>query len=98
MEDEARMAAEPTDHLRMFVGRVVVENDVDHLAGRHRPLDGIEEADEFLMAVALHALADHAAFEHVEGSEQRGGSVAFVVMRQRATTTFLQRQARLCAL
>jgi hypothetical protein len=40
----------------MLVCGVVVENGVDQLAGRHRALDGIEEADQFQVAVARHAL------------------------------------------
>ena len=35
VEDEARMAGEPAQHLGVLVGGVVVEDDVDHLAGRH---------------------------------------------------------------
>ena len=46
-------------------------------------LDGIEEADELLVPVALHALADHGAVEHVEGREQGGRAVALVVMGHR---------------
>ena len=53
--DPARMAGEPLAHLGLLVGAVVVEHDVDQLAGRHRPLDRIEEADELLVPVALHA-------------------------------------------
>ena len=48
-----------------------------------RWLDGIEEADELLMAMALHALADDGAVEHVERREQRRGAVTLVVMRHR---------------
>jgi hypothetical protein len=40
------------------VGGIVVEDHLDQLAGRHGALDGIEEADELLMPVPLHALAD----------------------------------------
>src|SRR5512144_1997264 len=38
----------------MFVGGVVLQNGVDDLAGRNDALDGAEEADEFLVTVALH--------------------------------------------
>src|SRR5215207_898072 len=38
---------------RLFVGGVVVEGDVDDLAGRDRGRDGVEEADELLVRVAL---------------------------------------------
>ena len=76
MEDEARMPTQPTQHLGMLVRGVVVEDDVDHPAGEDRALDGIEEADEFLVPVALHAVADHPTVEHVEGREQGRGAVA----------------------
>jgi hypothetical protein len=36
---------------------------VDYLAGRDLALDGIEKADEFDVAVALHATANHGAVE-----------------------------------
>ena len=34
VEDEARVAGEPGQHLRLLVGGVVVEDDMDDLAGR----------------------------------------------------------------
>ena len=45
--------ASQAQHLGVLVGGVVVEDDVDHLAGRHRALDRVEEADELLVPVAL---------------------------------------------
>ena len=78
------VAGEPGNHLRLFVGGVVVEDDVDDLAGRDLCLDGVEEADELLMA--LHAAADDGAVEDVEGGEQRGRAVALVVMRPASLT------------
>ena len=71
MEGEAPVAIEPGAHLRMLVGGVVVEDHVDALARRELPLDSVEEADELLMAVALHVAADHGAIEHVERGEQQ---------------------------
>ena len=53
----------------MFVGGVVVENDMDRLASRDLALDGIEEADEFEVTVTLHAAADYRAVEHAERGE-----------------------------
>ena len=58
MEDEALVPVEPGADLGMLVGGVVVEDDVDHLAGRHIGLDRVQEAHELLMAVALHVAAD----------------------------------------
>jgi hypothetical protein len=37
--------------------------------GRGFAVDLVEEADEFLMPVARHALADDPAVEQIEGSE-----------------------------
>ena len=80
VEGDARVASEPRDHLGMFVGGIVVEDDVDGLLRWNRFFDGVEEADELLMAMALHTPADHLTFEYVEGSKQRGGTVTLVIM------------------
>src|SRR3954452_2947471 len=54
-----RMASQPRLDLRVLVGGVVVDDGVDRLVLWHGGLGGIEKADELLMAVALHAAADH---------------------------------------
>src|SRR5262245_29740589 len=91
------MAAEPGADLGMLVGAVIVEDGMDDLAGRHLALDGVEETNELLVPVALHAAADNLAVEHVERREQGGGAVALVIVRHGASPTLLQRQARLGA-
>ena len=53
MEDPARMIRQPFPDLGMLVGGVVVDDGVDDLAGRDGALDGVEETDEFLMAMLL---------------------------------------------
>src|SRR5271155_257382 len=58
MKGPARMAAEPSADLGMLVDGVVVEDGMDELAGWHCGLDPVQEADEFLVAMARHALAD----------------------------------------
>ena len=58
-------------------------------------LDRIEEANELLVAMALHVAANDGAIEDVEGCEQRGGAVTFVVVRHRSGTARLHRQPRL---
>jgi hypothetical protein len=84
VEGPARMPGKPCAHLRMFVSGVVVDDGMDWLLLRHLCLDGIEEADELLMAVVLHVVPDDGAIEHVKGSEQRGHAVTFVVVGHRA--------------
>src|SRR5450756_652180 len=91
------MPCQPLTHLRMLVGCVVVDDSVDRLLDRDLRLDGIEEADELLVPVALHVAADDGTVEDVESSEQRGGSVAFVVVCHRSSTARLHRQTGLGA-
>ena len=80
VEGPARVPGEPGADLGVLVGGVVVEDGVDQLAGRHRGLDPIEEADELLVPVPRHALADDAAVEHVQRCEQGGRAMSDVVM------------------
>ena len=93
------MPRQPRQDLGVLVGAVVVQDRVDQLAGRHRRLDGVEEAQELLVPVALHAAAEHRPVEHVERREQGRGAVALVVVGHgRAParrTAFSHRQARL---
>ena len=92
MEDETRVTRQPGHDFGVLVGGIVVENDMDHLAGRHPRLDGIEKADELLMAVSLHTLPDDLAFEHVESGKQGRGAVALIVVGERAAAPGLHRQ------
>jgi hypothetical protein len=61
MERPTRMMGQPLTDLGMLVGGVVVDNAMDELTGRNGCLDGIEEADEFLVSMLLHATADDLA-------------------------------------
>src|ERR1019366_1176859 len=92
VEHPSGMTSQPGADLGMFVGPVVVEEGVDDLSGRDGGFDGVEEADELLVAVLLHAASEHHAVEHVEGGEQGGRSVALVVMRHRRALARLDRQ------
>ena len=97
MEGETRMPIEPFADLRMLMGRVVVEDDVDGPVGGDLSLDLVEEADELLMPMLLHAAPDDLAFEDVEGGEQGSGAVALIVVGHGGGAPLLQRQARLSA-
>ena len=89
------MACEPAAHLGVLVRSIVVEDHMDRLVGRHLALDGIEKADEFLMSVALHTASDDFALEDIEGGEQGGGAMAFVVMGHGGAAPFFHRQTGL---
>ena len=65
------------------------------LAGRNLALDGIEKADEFAVAVALHTAADDGAVKHAERGEQSGGAAPLVGVRQGLAAPSLDRQSGL---
>lgn len=81
VERPSRVAGEPGAHLRVLVAAVVVEHHVDRLARWDCRLDGVEETDDLTVAMALHAAAEHRAFQDVEGGKQGRGAVAGVVVR-----------------
>lgn len=69
MEGEALVAIKLLVHLRVLVGGVVVEQHVDALASWDLALDRVGEADELLMAMALHIAADvFAALNLLDGT------------------------------
>ena len=66
MEGPARVAVEPLADFGVLVRGVVVEDRVDVLAVRDCGFDGIEEADELLMAMAGHVAADDGSVQDVQ--------------------------------
>jgi hypothetical protein len=66
VEDEAWMLSNPFQHVGMLVGGIVVDDDVDGLVLRHSGVDDVEEADELLMTMMLHALAEDLALKNFE--------------------------------
>ena len=97
MERPSWIAFEPSSHLGMLVGGVIVDDGVDRLTRGDLLLDDIEEANEFLMAMALHVPADHRAVEDVHRGEQRRRAVPLIVVCHGPGATLLQRQSGLCA-
>jgi hypothetical protein len=78
MECPARMIGEPFEDVGLFVGGIVVDDGVDDFSGRHGALDGVEEANELLVAMPSHAASDHGSVEDVERCKQSGRAVAVV--------------------
>ena len=68
---------------------------MDQLPGRDFAFDGVEEADEFAVAVALHAAAGDGAVKDAERGQQGGGAVPLVIVGHGLTTSRLDRQSRL---
>src|SRR5439155_15580689 len=64
------MALQPFLDLRMFMGGVIVSNDVDVQFSRALLIDQFEKGEPFLMTMARRQAGDQLAFEVIE----RGGT------------------------
>ena len=95
---ESRIASLPGFHSRMLMGGVIIADDVYLLVGRCCFDNQVEKADPFLVPVLFHAGSKDAAVGSIHCSEERGGSVAFVIVSQRFATSFLERESRLSAI
>ncbi len=91
------VTCKPRQHRRVFVRGVVVEHDVNGLSLWHFGLDCVQETDELIVAMPLHAAADDLALENIEGGKERGRTVALVILRHGAGTALFHRKARLGA-
>jgi hypothetical protein len=67
VERPAGVPRQPLAHLWMLVGRIIVDDGVDHFSHRDLLLDRIEEADELLVAMVLH-VALFAALNILDGT------------------------------
>ncbi len=65
---------------------------MDGLSGWNLALDGDQETDEFLMAIALHVVADDRSVEDVHSCEQGGRPVPLVIMGHGSGVAPLHRQ------
>src|SRR6185369_11444934 len=64
----------------------------------HRLVDGAQEVEELLMAMAGLALSEDRAIEHIEGRKQRRRSMAHIVVRDALDVSKAHRQKRMRAL
>ena len=64
----------------MLVGGVIVDDEVDVELSRDIGVDVAQEGEEFLMAMALLALAEDLSAGDVQSSKQRCGAMANIIM------------------
>lgn len=64
MEGLAWVTSQPSPHLGMPVGAVVVEDNVDRLFLGNVPFDLVQDPDKLLVRVALHVLASLSDASH----------------------------------
>src|SRR3546814_17993090 len=90
------MPGQPGADLRLLVGRIIVEDDVDGLVSGRLGFDRVQEPDELLMPAPLHVAADHGTIQDIERGEQGSGPVALVVIRHGRAATALQNGRAQC--
>ncbi len=88
---DTRMTPNPGLHSRMVVGPVIIHDQMQIEPGRRFAVNLLEETDELLMPVTRHTVADDCAIKHAERGEQRGRTVALVIVRQRSAASLLDR-------
>jgi hypothetical protein len=59
---------------------------------RRLPVEGPQETQKLLMAVALHALPDHRTGGDIERGKEGSGAMALVVVRHGARSALFHRQ------
>lgn len=82
----------------LWVGPVVVHDQMQIEMGRGFSVDLLEEPDELLVAMPRHTVADDFPIQDAQRREQRGGAVALIVVRHGPAAAWLQGKARLRAI
>ena len=80
MQLEPRVLGQPGFDLRGFMGRAVIQNQVQIQSLRSLPVDLSQEVQKLLGAVALGDAANHLARQNIEGSVQAGRAMALVIV------------------
>lgn len=95
MQVEPRVPVQPGCYAGMFVGAIIVHDQMQVQTSGRLAIYLFEETDKFLMSMAWHTVTDNRAVEHTEGCEQGGRTIALVIVGHGPATTFLHWQARL---
>ena len=80
MQLKARMTRQPALYDRMFMGGVIVQNDMDVLAQRNFAVDLLEKFQPLALAVFLGGVSDDFALQIIQGGKEGHRTVAIVIM------------------
>jgi hypothetical protein len=92
---EPRKPPKPGPHARVLVRPVFINDEIQVEFGGGVSIDLFEKAQELLMPMTQHTIADHLAGEQAKSRKQGCRAVACVVVSHRFTTAFLQPHTRL---
>src|SRR6266700_8291890 len=95
LEMKTRMPRQPALHFGMFMGGVVIADQVQLPGGGEGLVDAAEKLEPLLVPMALLAQAKDLAVGRIQRGKQCGRAVAFVVVRHGGAASALQRQAGL---
>ena len=77
---EPGMALQPLHHIRMFMGRIIVCDQVKIKVLRRVIVDRAQKLDEFLVAVAIQTATDHPAVQQAQSRKQGRGAMTLVIV------------------
>lgn len=97
MNLESGPLGQPGAHFGMFVGGVIVHDQMHIQRGRNGRVDALKKAQKFLVAVPRLTVSEHSPCSNIEGRKQGGGSMADIVMRDAFHVTQAHGQHRLGA-
>ena len=95
MAMKAGMFFQPRPDLGVIVRAVVVQNHMDRQVFGGFTVDLPQKFPEFDVPMPRVTRADDLPLQHIQRREQAGGTIAFVVVGHRPTTSFLHRQSGL---
>ncbi len=91
------MGGEPSFHLRMFMGGVVVNDEVNVKIIGDILINMLDKTQIFLVTMPMFALGDHLSIGDVKCSEERCGTMAYIVMGHAFDVAKAHRKQRLGA-
>src|SRR5713226_1629315 len=90
-----RMPPQPGLYPWMFVGAIIVRDQMQIEFNRRFAVNFLKETDKLLMPMTRHTVTDNLTIEHAEGGKQRGRTVALIIVSHRPATALLHGQTRL---
>ena len=88
MQVEARVPLDPGLNARMFMGTVIVDDQMQIHFRRSFKVDCFKEPNKLLVSMPRHAVADDSSVQGHHCSKQSRCAIALVIMRHGAATTF----------
>ena len=95
MHVNTRVLVEPRLYYRVFMGRIVVGNQMQSLVLGRLPINFLQELQPFHMGMALLTLSDDLTIQHVECGKQGRSAITFVVVGHRLCAALFEGESRL---